>query len=102
MDFLLSTIIILAAILLIIVVYIQNPKGGGLSSDFGSAGQLGGVQKTNEFIDKLTWGTAATIVVCSILMTIRQPKAAKPVQQQTQKEQPGQQSGKPAQNNNGK
>ena len=55
MDYILSILIVVACILLILVVYIQNPKGGGLSSDFGSASQLGGVQKTNEFIDKLTW-----------------------------------------------
>jgi preprotein translocase subunit SecG len=84
----LSIIIIAASILLILVVYVQNPKGGGLSSDFGSPSQLGGVQKTNELIDKMTWGLAATIVVVSLVMTIRQPKAAKPVApQQTQQGQ---------------
>jgi preprotein translocase subunit SecG len=69
-----SIIITLAAILLILVVFIQNPKGGGLSSDFGSATQLGGVKQTTEFIDKLTWGLAATIVISSIVMTMQQPK----------------------------
>ena len=47
MDFILSSIVLLSSVLLILVVYIQNPKGGGLSSDFGSPGQLGGVKKTN-------------------------------------------------------
>ncbi|HBW86070.1 MAG TPA: preprotein translocase subunit SecG [Crocinitomicaceae bacterium] len=70
----LSIIISLAAILLIFVVYIQNPKGGGLSSDFGSPMQLGGVKQTTEFIDKLTWGLAATIVISAIVMTMQQPK----------------------------
>ena len=55
MSAFLSIIIIIAAILLTLVIFIQNPKGGGLSSDFGSPAQLGGVKKTNEFIDKLTW-----------------------------------------------
>ena len=73
----LSIIITLAAILLILVVFIQNPKGGGLSSDFGGATQLGGVKQTTEFIDKLTWGLAATIVICSIFMTMQQPKPQK-------------------------
>ena len=45
METLFSIIIILASILLIFVVFVQNPKGGGLSSDFGSAHQLGGVSK---------------------------------------------------------
>ncbi|NBU91875.1 MAG: preprotein translocase subunit SecG [Flavobacteriia bacterium] len=70
----LSIIVSLAAILLIAVVFIQNPKGGGLSSDFGSPTQLGGVKQTTEFIDKLTWGLAATIVVSAIIMTMQQPK----------------------------
>lgn len=38
-------VILLASVFLVFVVYIQNPKGGGLSSDFGSAQQIGGVQK---------------------------------------------------------
>jgi preprotein translocase subunit SecG len=49
MDSLFSIIIMLASVLLILVVYIQNPKGGGLSSDFGAAQQIGGVQKTYGF-----------------------------------------------------
>lgn len=67
---LLSIIIVLASILLIFVVFVQNPKGGGLSSDFGAASQLGGVQKTNDFIDKATWSLAGIIGICSIFMTI--------------------------------
>ena len=63
-------VILLASILLVFVVYIQNPKGGGLSSDFGSAQQIGGVQKTNDFIDKTTWGLAAVIGVLSVVLTI--------------------------------
>ncbi len=71
MASLLSIIIILASILLIAVVFIQNPKGGGLSTDFGSAHQLGGVKKTNDFIDKATWSLAGTIMVCSIVLSDR-------------------------------
>lgn len=87
MDLLLSILIIAASILLILVVYVQNPKGGGLSSDFGSPSQLGGVQKTNELIDKMTWGLASAIVLISLVMTIRQPKTAKPVAQPQQTQQ---------------
>ena len=53
MTGILSFLIIVASVLLILVVYVQNPKGGGLSADFGGASQLGGVQRTNELIDKL-------------------------------------------------
>lgn len=63
-------VILLASILLVFVVYVQNPKGGGLSSDFGSAQQIGGVQKTNDFIDRTTWGLAAVIGVLSVVLTI--------------------------------
>lgn len=63
-------IILLASVLLVFVVYIQNPKGGGLSSDFGAAQQLGGVQKTNDFIDKATWGLAAIVGIGSIVLTL--------------------------------
>ena len=92
MDILLSALIILSSILLILAVYVQNPKGGGISSDFGSPSQLGGVQKSNEFIDKLTWSLAGIIVVSSILITIRQPKPPKPIEQKPpKKEQNGNQ-----------
>jgi preprotein translocase subunit SecG len=71
MGALLSIIIILASILLIFVVFIQNPKGGGLSSDFGASSQLGGIQKTNDFIDKSTWTLAGVIMLLSIVLTIQ-------------------------------
>jgi len=90
-----SIVITLAAILLILVVFIQNPKGGGLSSDFGSATQLGGVKQTTEFIDKLTWGLAATIVLSSIIMTMQQPKPQQvnpKANQQTQQNSQNQQN----------
>ncbi len=89
MDIILSTIVLLSSILLILVVYVQNPKGGGLSSDFGSPGQLGGVKKTNEFIDRLTWSLAGIIVLVSIVITVRQPKPQKKEDsQKPQTEQP--------------
>jgi preprotein translocase subunit SecG len=99
MGILLSLIVILASILLILVVYVQNPKGGGLSSDFGAAQQIGGVQKTNDFIDKATWSLAGIIMVVSIILTLQSktpvPQAPDEMQQ---KEQPGQgQPGQPGQ-----
>ncbi|MDX1446861.1 preprotein translocase subunit SecG, partial [Lishizhenia sp.] len=42
MGTLLTILILLASVLLVLVVLIQNPKGGGLSTDFGAAHQLGG------------------------------------------------------------
>jgi preprotein translocase subunit SecG len=60
-----------------------------LVSEFGSPGQLGGVKKTNEFIDRLTWGLAGIIVLVSIVITVRQPKPPKKEDsQKPQTEQP--------------
>ncbi len=83
MNTLITILIILASVLLIAVVFIQNPKGGGLSSDFGSAQQMGGVQKTNDFIDKTTWSLSILIAVLCIIMTIR-TKSFTPVQTEQQ------------------
>jgi preprotein translocase subunit SecG len=87
MDTLFQIIIIIASILLTFVVFAQNPKGGGLSSDFGAAQQLGGVQKTNEFIEKATWGLAATIMVLSIILTIRMKSPTTAIEQEQPTEQ---------------
>lgn len=62
-------LIIIVAFLLVIVIMVQNPKGGGLSSSFGGgANQLGGVQKTTDFLDKSTW-TLATLLLALILLS---------------------------------
>ena len=45
-------LITIVCFLLIVVIMVQNPKGGGLSSTFGSSSQMGGVQKTTDFLDK--------------------------------------------------
>lgn len=62
------TLIIVVAILLILVVLAQNPKGGGLSSQFGGSGstQLMGVKKTGDLLEKLTWGFAIALLVLSV------------------------------------
>ena len=63
----LSILMIIACILLIIAVIIQNPKGGGLSSQFGGgATQMFGHQKTTDFIEKFTWRLIIFIVLSAI------------------------------------
>ena len=64
----LISVIILVAVLLVLVVLAQNSKGGGLSSQFGGAGagQLMGVKKTTDLLEKLTWGLAITLVVLTL------------------------------------
>jgi len=65
-------LIIFVAFLLVIVIMVQNPKGGGLSSSFGGGGtqQLGGVQKTTDFLDKSTWTLAALMLALILLSNI--------------------------------
>jgi preprotein translocase subunit SecG len=94
LSWIITGVILLASVLLVFVVYVQNPKGGGLSSDFGSAQQIGGVQKTNDFIDKTTWGLAAVIGILSITLTslTMSPKPEAPTKE-TKKEQPQGQGG---------
>ncbi|MFY0608632.1 MAG: preprotein translocase subunit SecG [Cyclobacteriaceae bacterium] len=61
-------IIILVAFLLILVVLAQNPKGGGLSSQFGGSGaqQVMGVKKTGDILEKMTWGLAIGLLVLTL------------------------------------
>ena len=58
---------IIISILLVLVILIQNPKGGGLASNFSSGNQIFGVQKTTDIIEKLTWVFAAVVVIVSLL-----------------------------------
>ena len=62
-------LIILVCFLLVLVIMVQNPKGGGLSSSFGvGTQQLGGVQKTSDFLDRSTW-ILATLLLALILVS---------------------------------
>ena len=54
-------LICLAAVLMIGIVLIQESKGGGLAADFSSYNQIGGVRRTTEFLEKVTWALAAEI-----------------------------------------
>ena len=88
MGGILTVLILIACAALILFVLVQNPKGGGLSSDFGAAHQLGGVKKTTDFIEKATWILAAAIMVFSISLTVTtKPKVEKQVVP-TETEQP--------------
>jgi preprotein translocase subunit SecG len=64
-------LMILVALLLIIVILVQNPKGGGISSEFGgSSTQMFGVQKTGDILEKLTWGFFAFLLVAALSTVI--------------------------------
>lgn len=62
----LTIIIILACILLILAVLIQNPKGGGIASNFSSSNQIMGVKRTTEFVEKFTWILAFVLIGLSL------------------------------------
>lgn len=70
MYFILIIVAILVCILLGFIVLIQNPKGGGLSSNFSSSSQLMGVQKTGDILEKGTWVLAITLMVLSLAINV--------------------------------
>jgi preprotein translocase subunit SecG len=67
---LLLIIAMIVCVLLVLIVLIQNPKGGGLSSNFSSSSQLMGVQKTGDFLEKGTWALAITLIVVSMAINV--------------------------------
>ncbi len=67
---LLLIIAIIVCVLLVLIVLIQNPKGGGLSSNFSSSSQLMGVQKTGDFLEKGTWFLAITLMVLALVINV--------------------------------
>lgn len=63
-------LITIVCFLLIVVIMVQNPKGGGLSSTLGGSTQLGGVQKTTDFLDKSTWTLAGVLILLILLSSL--------------------------------
>jgi len=62
--------ITIVCFLLILAIMVQNPKGGGLSSSFGGGAQIGGVQKTGDFLDKSTWTLGGILIALILLSTL--------------------------------
>jgi len=63
-----TVIIIIACVGLVLFVLVQNPKGGGLNSEFGSAVQLGGAKRATDILEKGTWGLAILLAVICLAM----------------------------------
>jgi len=64
-------LIIVVCFLLVLVVMVQNPKGGGLSTSFGGGSQqVGGVQKTSDFLDRSTWILASLLLVLILISNV--------------------------------
>jgi preprotein translocase subunit SecG len=71
---LVSVLILIACILLILVVLVQNSKGGGLAANFGSTGQIMGVRKTADFLEKATWYLAISLLALSLISILVIPR----------------------------
>ncbi len=70
-------LILFVAAALILIVMVQNPKGGGLSSSFGGGAQsFGGVQNTNNFLDKATWTLAISLFALILLSNFAIPRGS--------------------------
>jgi len=70
MYLVLVILIVVVCVLLGGIVLIQNPKGGGLTSNFSSQSQLMGVQKTGDFLEKGTWVLAISLMVLSLALNV--------------------------------
>lgn len=73
MFYLLISLIIIACVLLIFVVLIQNPKGGGLASNFSGSNNLMGVKRTGDILEKGTWVLVISIMVFSLMINVVKP-----------------------------
>jgi preprotein translocase subunit SecG len=71
---LITVVIFIVCIFLVLIVLVQNSKGGGLASNFQSAGQVMGVRKTTDFLEKATWGLAGALLFLSVLGTAFIPR----------------------------
>jgi len=70
MYIILVILAIIVCVLLGAIVLIQNPKGGGLTSNFSSSSQLMGVQKTGDFLEKGTWILAISLMVLAMAINV--------------------------------
>lgn len=87
MYLVLVILIVIVCVLLGLIVLIQNPKGGGLNSNFSSSSQLMGVQKTGDFLEKGTWVLAIALMVLSLAVNVVSksgPAAVNTIQNQEQ------------------
>ena len=84
---LVTVLIFIVCILLVLIVLVQNSKGGGLASNFQSSGQVMGVRKTTDFLEKGTWVLAGALLFLAVIGSATIPReteveGASKVQQQ--------------------
>ena len=73
--------------LLVLIVLVQNSKGGGLASNFQSTGQIMGVRKTADFLEKTTWGLAGALLFLSVIGSAFIPRAEAGVEESRVRQQ---------------
>jgi len=78
MFYLFIALIILASVLLVFFVLIQNPKGGGLNSNFAGSNNLMGVKRTGDILEKGTWILVISIMVIALLINVTIPAGVGP------------------------
>lgn len=72
---LITVLVFIICVLLVLIVLVQNSKGGGLASNFQSSGQVMGVRKTNDFLEKGTWVLAGALLFLSVIGSAFIPRA---------------------------
>lgn len=68
-----SIIIIVACVLLTLVVLIQNPKGGGIASNFTAPNQIMGARRSTDVVEKTTWILAIVLISFSLMSNFFRP-----------------------------
>ncbi len=74
---LIMVLILVVCVLLGLVVLVQNPKGGGLVSNFSASNQFMGVRKTADFLEKASWTLALALLVFSLVSIFVIPRNLK-------------------------
>jgi len=96
MAVVITVLIIIVSIVMALFVLIQNPKGGGLASGFTGGSQVGGVQKTADFLEKGTWTLMVVLfALCILSASFMEPSSVIQEQDQIQQQDPAPEEGTP-------
>ncbi len=63
MALVITGLIVIVCLAIVGIVVIQNPKGGGINSGFGSVNQIAGVKQMTDGVEKITWMLAVGLFV---------------------------------------
>ena len=63
MALVITVFIVIVCFAIVGIVVIQNPKGGGINSGFGSVNQIAGVKQMTDGVEKITWMLALGLFV---------------------------------------